>query len=435
MGTCRPPRVSVGWILFLVSAVVFFAVPVAAQVQIRFQTWQWNQQPTVKALEEFQQTFNTANPRIQVVREDSRYGDKEAVFTSQSQAKAAADIAHFSIRPIRNFADHGFLLDLTPFVEKEGGAKFLAQWDPAALEMCRYKGKLYCLPDNLDPVVLMYNIEHFKHVGLNPDKPPTTWAEFLEYAKKLTRSTRGDGKIDRWGVGILGAREEGVFMRFDPWLWGAGGDYLTADGKRSALDTPEALEGFNYYVDLFTKHKVVPPGVIEQGAQNVRTQLAHEAVSMILNFSSEPYIVNAINPQLHALDVLRWAPLPVGKKRVTAAWFSVRVISAFTKNPDAAWSVYKAWYGKDQQMLNFKNDAFMSTRPDVRNSPEVKGHKFAPIALAQAPYVKWDPLIPEWPKIGDAMLTAIQEAFTGVKTSEQALKDAHAAENRALGAQ
>ncbi len=435
MGTCRPPRVSVGWILFLVSAVVFFAVPVAAQVQIRFQTWQWNQQPTVKALEEFQQTFNTANPRIQVVREDSRYGDKEAVFTSQSQAKAAADIAHFSIRPIRNFADHGFLLDLTPFVEKEGGAKFLAQWDPAALEMCRYKGKLYCLPDNLDPVVLMYNIEHFKQVGLNPDKPPTTWAEFLEYAKKLTRSTRGDGKIDRWGVGILGAREEGVFMRFDPWLWGAGGDYLTADGKRSALDTPEALEGFNYYVDLFTKHKVVPPGVIEQGAQNVRTQLAHEAVSMILNFSSEPYIVNAINPQLHALDVLRWAPLPVGKKRVTAAWFSVRVISAFTKNPDAAWSVYKAWYGKDQQMLNFKNDAFMSTRPDVRNSPEVKGHKFAPIALAQAPYVKWDPLIPEWPKIGDAMLTAIQEAFTGVKTSEQALKDAHAAENRALGAQ
>ncbi len=435
MGTCRPPRVSVGWILFLVSAVVFFAVPVAAQVQIRFQTWQWNQQPTVKALEEFQQTFNTANPRIQVVREDSRYGDKEAVFTSQSQAKAAADIAHFSIRPIRNFADHGFLLDLTPFVEKEGGAKFLAQWDPAALEMCRYKGKLYCLPDNLYPVVLMYNIEHFKHVGLNPDKPPTTWAEFLEYAKKLTRSTRGDGKIDRWGVGILGAREEGVFMRFDPWLWGAGGDYLTADGKRSALDTPEALEGFNYYVDLFTKHKVVPPGVIEQGAQNVRTQLAHEAVSMILNFSSEPYIVNAINPQLHALDVLRWAPLPVGKKRVTAAWFSVRVISAFTKNPDAAWSVYKAWYGKDQQMLNFKNDAFMSTRPDVRNSPEVKGHKFAPIALAQAPYVKWDPLIPEWPKIGDAMLTAIQEAFTGVKTSEQALKDAHAAENRALGAQ
>ncbi len=102
-------------------AVLLTTSPVAAQVKIRFQTWQWNQQPTVKALEEFQRTFNAANPGIQVTREDSRYGDKEAVFATQSQAKAAADIAHFSIRPIRSFADHGFLLDLTPFVEKEGG--------------------------------------------------------------------------------------------------------------------------------------------------------------------------------------------------------------------------------------------------------------------------------------------------------------------------
>jgi ABC-type glycerol-3-phosphate transport system substrate-binding protein len=218
-------------------------------------------------------------------------------------------------------------------------------------------------------------------------------------------------------------------------LWGAGGDYLTADGKRSALDTPEALEGFRYYVELFTKHRVVPPGVIEQGAQEVRTQLAHEKVSMILNFSSEPWIVHAINPKLNAPQVMRWAAIPVGKKKVTAAWFSVRVISAFTKQPEAAWKVYAAWYGKDQQMLNFKNDAFMSTRLDVRASPEVRSHKFAPIALAEAAYVKWEPLVPEWPKIGDATITALQEGLSSVKTPEQALKDAHLATNRALGAQ
>jgi ABC-type glycerol-3-phosphate transport system substrate-binding protein len=47
--------------------------------------------------------------------------------------------------------------------------------------------------------------------------------------------------------------------------------------------------------------------------------------------------------------------------------------------------------------------------------------------------VKWEPLLAEWPKIGDAMITAVQEALTGVKTPEQALKDAHAATNRALG--
>jgi ABC-type glycerol-3-phosphate transport system substrate-binding protein len=82
----------------------------AAQVKIRFQSWHWNETPWVKSLEEFQQKFNAANPGIQVVRDDSRYGDKEAVFITQSQAKAAADIAHFSYRAIRHLADRGFLL-------------------------------------------------------------------------------------------------------------------------------------------------------------------------------------------------------------------------------------------------------------------------------------------------------------------------------------
>jgi multiple sugar transport system substrate-binding protein len=77
----------------------------------------------------------------------------------------------------------------------------------------------------------------------------------------------------------------------------------------------------------------------------------------------------------------------------------------------------------------------LSTRLDIKNSPEVKADKFAQVFAAQTPYVKLEPLAPEWPKIGDAMITAIQEALTGVKTPEAALKDAHAATNRALGVQ
>jgi len=411
-----------------VSLLVLMATPATAQVKIRFQTWHWMETPWVKSLEEFQREFNKANPGIEVVRDDSRYADKESVFITQSTAKAAADIPHFSYRPIRHFADRGYLLDLTPFVEKEGGEKYLAQFDQAALEMCKYKGKLYCLPDDLNPLVLMYNTIHFKEVGLDPNKPPATWAEFLDYARKLM-------KADRWGVGIIGARQEGIFMRFNPWLWGAGGDYLTPDGRRSALDSPEALEGFKFYVELFTKHKLVPPGVIEQGAQEVRTQLAHEKVSMIITLPAAPGIVQAINPKMNVREVMMLAPVPVGKKKVTSAWFSMRVISAFTRNPDAAWKVYKAWHEPESQMRNFKIAGVLSSRLDIKNSPEVKNDKFARVFSAQTPYVKWEPLVPEWPKIGDAMITAIQEGLTGVKTPEQALNDAHAATNRALGAQ
>jgi multiple sugar transport system substrate-binding protein len=415
-------------ILTFLLVVPLLAGPAMAQVKVRFQTWHWNEKPVFFALEQFMNEFNKNNSGIEVVRDDSRYGDKEQVYIAQSQAKAAADIAHFQHRAIPMLADRGFIMDLTPFIEKEGGQKFLAQWDQNALETCKYKGKIYCLNDYVNPLALLYNTQHFKAAGLDPAKPPTTPAELLDYAKKLTR----DG---RYGIGLIGARQEGLFMRFNPFFWGAGAEFLTADNKRSALDTPEALEGFRYYVELFSKHKVVPPGVVEQGAQEVRTQVAHEKVSMEIGVIQAPLIYGAINPNFKVDEVMAAAPIPSGKKRVSTVEYGMRVISAFTKNPDAAWKVYKEWVSKDVQLRNFKIYGVMSARVDVKSAPEIANNKFAKVFAAQAPYGKLEPLIPEWPKIGDALITAVQEGFSGVKSTEQALKDLHVATNRALGVQ
>ncbi len=409
-------------------AVLLAAGPASAQVKIRFQTWHWNEKPVFFALEEFMNEFNKNNPGIEVVRDDSRYADKETVYIAQSQAKAAADIAHFQHRAIPLFAERGFIMDLTPFIEREGGQKFLAQWDQQALETCKYKGKIYCLNDYVNPLALLYNTQHFKEAGLDPNKPPTNTAELLDAAKKLTRA-------GRYGIGLIGSRQEGLFMRFNPFFWGAGAEYLTPDNKRSALDTSEALEGFRFYVELFTKHKVVPPGVIEQGAQEVRTQIAHEKVSMEVGVIQAPLIYAAINPNMKVNEVMAAAPIPSGKRRVTSVEYGMRVISAFTKHPEEAWKVYKAWVSKDVQLRNFKIYGVISARLDVKNSPEIANNKFAKIFAAQAPYGKIEPLIPEWPKIGDATITAVQEGFSEVKTPEQALKDLHTATNRALGVQ
>jgi ABC-type glycerol-3-phosphate transport system substrate-binding protein len=111
-----------------VALLVVAAAPATAQVKIRFQTWHWNEKPWVNALEEFQKTFNQANPGIEVVRDDSRYPDKESVFIAQSQAKAAADIPHFSYDPSGS-SPTGATLDLTPSSRRRG-AKYLAQWIP-----------------------------------------------------------------------------------------------------------------------------------------------------------------------------------------------------------------------------------------------------------------------------------------------------------------
>ena len=102
----------------VVGLAVVVAGPASAQVKVRFQTWHWNEKPVFFALEEFQKEFNKNNTGIEVVRDDSRYGDKETVYIAQSQAKAAADIAPFQHRAIPLFADRVFIMVLTPFIER-----------------------------------------------------------------------------------------------------------------------------------------------------------------------------------------------------------------------------------------------------------------------------------------------------------------------------
>lgn len=52
-------------------------------------------------------------------------------------------------------------------------------------------GKLYAMPFNISTEVLFYNKDMFKKAGLNPDKPPKTYSEIKEYAKKLTDKDKG----------------------------------------------------------------------------------------------------------------------------------------------------------------------------------------------------------------------------------------------------
>ena len=49
------------------------------------------------------------------------------------------------------------------------------------------EGKMLSMPFNSSTPVLYYNKEAFKKAGLDPNKPPKTWPEVADYAKKLVK--------------------------------------------------------------------------------------------------------------------------------------------------------------------------------------------------------------------------------------------------------
>ncbi|MGD8272522.1 MAG: sn-glycerol-3-phosphate ABC transporter substrate-binding protein UgpB, partial [Desulfobacterales bacterium] len=59
-------------------------------------------------------------------------------------------------------------------------------------------GRMLSMPFNSSTPVLYYNLEAFKKAGLDPDKPPKTWPEVAEYAKKLVAAGYPGGFSTAW---------------------------------------------------------------------------------------------------------------------------------------------------------------------------------------------------------------------------------------------
>jgi multiple sugar transport system substrate-binding protein len=102
------------------------------------------------------------------------------------------------------------------------------------------------------------------------------------------------------------------------------------------------------------------------------------------------------------------------------------VMNPNTKHPKEAWELLKFITSKEMELNWFVKNRVTSSRKDVSGvAPEILNDKFASVIASQLPYGKVVPQIPQWPEIMDTFTTAVQEAFTEMKTPEKALADAH----------
>ena len=79
---------------------------------------------------------------------------------------------------------------IVPFDEVATSAEdkaWLKSFYPALMANGVTGGKTYGIPFQRSTIVLYYNKDAFKEAGLDPNKPPKTWAEMVEMGKKLTK--------------------------------------------------------------------------------------------------------------------------------------------------------------------------------------------------------------------------------------------------------
>lgn len=140
--------------------------------------------------------------------------------------------------PIEQYLDEGWVLPLDEWFQ--AGESDLENIFPAALDRCQTEGgQLACVPLGSDVMMLYWNRELFSAAGLDPDTPPSSVEELVEYARMLTLRDQ-DGQLVQAGFipGMPAPHSELYAGAFSNNPIGGGGEATT--GTVQAAQSAEA---------------------------------------------------------------------------------------------------------------------------------------------------------------------------------------------------
>jgi multiple sugar transport system substrate-binding protein len=130
-------------------------------------------------------------------------------------------------------------------------------------------GKYYALPTAVRSLALFWNKTLFKEAGLNPDRPPATLEEMVDYARKLTkRSPNGD--LLQAGLTIDMGGQDHHWLR-EVLIRQFGGAPYSGNNRTVTYNSPAGVNATQWYIDLAAKHKVGQIGFLTDGVTAFRS--------------------------------------------------------------------------------------------------------------------------------------------------------------------
>ena len=167
--------------------------------------------------------------RIQVENQGASY---EELLRKYRQGIPSGELPGIGIMEDTNtqfLADSGTTVPAGDCAEADGYDGY-EDFAPGVLDFYSVDGVLQPAAFNVSTVLLYYNRDHFEAAGLDPDRPPQTLEEMVEYARQI----KSAGVVDR----PLVLNMQPWFIEF--WLTGAGASIVGNDNGRGEGETTES---------------------------------------------------------------------------------------------------------------------------------------------------------------------------------------------------
>ncbi|HXU87664.1 MAG TPA: ABC transporter substrate-binding protein [Methylomirabilota bacterium] len=406
------------------------AVPVAAQtVEIAFYCPVVVGGPVTKIIERLTADFERDNPGIKVKPVyTGSYVDGIAKALAAAKAGAPPQTAILLSADVYSLIDTDAILPWDDFVSSDEDKAWMDAFFPAFMLNSRTGGKTWSIPFQRSTIVLYWNKEAFKEAGLDPNRAPATWAEQLQFARRLTLRD-ATGRVTRWGIQVPSTGYpywlfQGFTTQNDVLL-------MNGSGTQTYFDKPAVVEALQYWVDLAHKHKVMPAGLVDW-ATTPRDFLERRTAMM---WTTTGNLTNVKNSASFAFGV---AMLPAGKRRGSPTgggnFFMFRQTSPAQR---AAVVKFVKWMTSAERAAQWSIDTgYVAVRRDAWTTPLMKQHvggfPAAAVARDQLRYAVAELSTHDNQRVIKALDDNLQAALTGVKTPAQALNDAQVDADRIL---
>lgn len=202
----------------------------SGDITLSYAIWDQNQQP---AMEKIADAFHKEHPNITI---DIQLTPNKEYWTKLQTAVSGGsgpDVFWMNGPNFQLYASNGVI---APLDDVDTG-----DYPKALVDLYSYDGKVYGAPKDFDTVAVWYNKELFDAAGVAYPAEGWTWADMQDAAAKLTDPAKGV-----YGIAAPPYSQE----YFYDTIAQAGGEVINDDHTKTGYDSPEALEGIEYWLSF-----------------------------------------------------------------------------------------------------------------------------------------------------------------------------------------
>ena len=382
--------------------------PSAAALPVELWTYYGDTGPAAACVKTAAEDFNAGQSQYVLNIRNLAFTDFNQQLTTAIAAGETPDLIIVDNPDNARYAAAGALKDLTAYVNEWGQAD---QYLPGPWNSTLWEGKNFGIPLGSNTVVLWINTDLATAAGLDINNPPKTWDEFETWAAAMTDKANGV-----YGTAMLAKKDETGTFLFLPWV-------LQNGGNIDKLASPESVEALAFWTDLVNKG-YAPKSAVTDGFAEIYTQFTSGKAGMMI---SGTWNVNSIPKD--APD-LKWmvATLPYTKQPASSLGGENWAMMANGKQPDGAWEFLKFVTNVDYGTKLTDCMGYIPSRKDVLAQVAAKSadNPTMLVFLKQMESAAARGPLPNWSDVSAFVQQAMQEALSGQKSPEQAMKDAAA---------